>query len=355
MSKGRALVLLLAPLAWACGAAPSDPGRDAGAQPDAGLGAGAEIDAGLETDAGTPLPAGVVAFEDTWKAHSWIWNDCSRALRLSGAEPDRGGPYPVAIFLVGTNGEHDYPGIVANVLPALARRGFVAASLEYENGTAFGAAQNCNLYRDNAACMVRHPEDHAGGGHSALARLCARARADCGKGVVFIGHSQGGLTAVQAFAHAPAAPPPGRPLPRLVAAAPLGVGSRGWAAGLQVIDLTACMSAANLPVEPSRLLIVNGESDQFFGGPKGDQAGSQAELEAITGLSCPAPSWDCRRANGSGYLLVRGAQVSSGRAGHEYMSTATVSFGEPHWLSPDRAEPWTLDQVAAWLRAQTLP
>ena len=347
MTSVRGMVLVLAGLAAGCVTPPPAPEADAGP---------ADVDAGADEDAGADAGLAVVAFNDGYDGHSWVWNNCSRSMRLTGSEPESGGPYPVAIFLVGTNGEYGYPGIVGYVLPILASHGFVAASLEYENGTAFGAAQNCNLYRDNASCMVRNADDYADGGtHSAVARLCSRAKADCGKGVVLLGHSQGGLTAVQAFQHAPVAPPAGVPLPRLVAAAPMGVGDKGYVAGVQVVDLTSCMDPPSLPVDQDRLLVVNGENDKFFGGPAADQDGGQTELEAITTLACPRPSWDCRRANGSGYLLVQGAQVSSGVAGHEYMSVAPVSFGEPNWISRTNPEPWALDNVAAWLKAQTSP
>ena len=297
-----------------------------------------------------------VAFDDHYFAHSWVHNSCDRWLRMAGSEPAESGTFPVAIFLVGTDGKYDYPGILDNVVPSLARHGFVAASLEYEDGTLFGAAQNCDLYGDNAACMVRNDDDYVGGNRSsAVARLCGRAKADCSKGVVFVGHSQGGLTSLQAFRFAPAVPPSGDPLPRLVAAAPMGVGNRGYAIGLPLVDLSSCMDAANIALDKNHLLVVNGENDHFFGGPRGDQAGGQIELEAVTGRTCIVGSLDCRLPNGSGYLFVKGAQVSSGFAGHEYMSIQDHSFGEPNWISPTNAEPWTLASVTKWLRAQTTP
>lgn len=297
-----------------------------------------------------------VRFDGHYYAHSWLRNRCDRLLRLTGSEPVEAGRYPVAIFLVGTSGDHDYPGIVDNVLPILARHGFVAASLEYENATAFGAAQNCNLYRDNASCIVGNDADHVGGERrSAIAQLCGRAKADCGQGVVVLGHSQGGLTALQTFRFAPIAPPPPEPMPRLVAAAPLGVGPAGYVAGLRVVDLHDCMTTEMLAIDHSRLLVINGEHDAFFNGPDGDQAGGQAALEAVTGRSCAAPSWDCRAPSGDGYLLVKSGQISTGRAEHEFMSASGTSFGEPHWISPETTDAWGLFATARWLKAQTGP
>jgi hypothetical protein len=316
---------------------------------DAGAHDAATADAG--TVALTPAP-----FDARYDAHSALRNRCDRSLHLAGSEPLEPGRYPVAIFLVGTRGRHDYPGIVQNILPALARQGFVAASLEYENGELFGAAQNCNLYRDNASCMVRHERDHvAGERHSAVAQLCGRAHADCGKGVVFLGHSQGGLTALQAFRFAPVRPPAPEPMPRLVAAAPLGIGVFGFLFGQQVLDLSGCMGTASLPLAPGRLLAVNGENDAFFNGAKADQAGGQAALEAVTGRACSAPSWDCRDGSGAGWLLVKPAQLSTGTAEHEFMSVPGGSFAEPTWADERTAEPWSLSGIARWLRAQADP
>jgi len=168
----------------------------------------------------TPTP-----FGDTYDAHSVLLNRCNHLMHIAGSEPAEPGRYPLAIFLVGTNAQFDGPGIVEHALPLLASHGFVAASVEYENSTLFGAAQNCSLYRDNASCMVRNDSDYVlGERRSALARLCGRARVDCGKGVVILGHSQGGLTALQTFQFTPAEPPSPEPTPRFVAAAPMGFG-----------------------------------------------------------------------------------------------------------------------------------
>lgn len=334
---------MIAPLVFvaACGA--NEP-----AAPDATV----SIDAGDASDP-TRTP---VRFDAEYYGHSWVWNRCDRVLRMTGSEPMEPGRYPVAIFLVGTSGDHDYPGIVENVLPALARQGFVAASLEYENATLLGAAQNCNLYRDNAACMVRNELDHVGSERrSAVAQLCGRAQADCGKGVVFLGHSQGGLTAVQAFRFAPIAPPSPEPMPVLTAVAPMGVGPAGYVLGQRVIDLSECMAATSLAIDPNALLVINGEHDAFFNGPTGDQAGGQDALELVTGRQCAGPTWDCRGADGDGYVLVKPEEVSTGRAEHEFMTIPEHSFAEPNWIAADNHAAWSLANVAGWLRSRTRP
>jgi len=297
----------------------------------------------------TPAP-----FDDTYDAHNVLKNQCSNTMHIVGSEPVEPGRYPVAIFLVGTNAHFDAPPLVDHILPILASHGFVVGSLEYENSTLFGAAQSCGLYRDNSACMVRNDKDYvAGERRSAIARLCGRANADCSKGVVFLGHSQGGLTSLQAFRSTPVMPPGTAPMPRLVAVAPMGVGPTAHVAGVSIIDLRDCTTAATLAVDPHEVLAINGEHDLPFNGPDADQAGGQSALETVTGRTCEAPTWDCRGPDGDGYVLVKDSQVSTGHAGHGYMDVPGEAFGEPNWRSPENTDAWGIHSVAAWLKART--
>ena len=334
----------------ACGSNPSLGVPDAPAVPDARAAVDAAVDAAPAVY--TPVP-----FADTYDAHSVLLNKCNQLMHVAGSAPAESGRYPLAIFLVGTNAKYDGPGIVDHVLPLLASHGFVAASVEYENSTLFGAAQNCSLYQDNASCMIRNDLDYVvGERHSALARLCARTKADCSKGVVVLGHSQGGLTALQMFEVTPAAPPATEPMPRLVAAAPMGVGPTGYLLGVPVIHLDACVSAATLAVDPHALLVVNGENDAFFNGPDADPAGGQQALEAVTGRTCAAPTWDCRGPDGDGFVLVEKTQTSTGRATHGYMDLpGGGAFEEPNWSSPLNVDAWGLESVTRWLKRQTAP
>ncbi len=349
MIAPRGLLAMLAAVLAACGSTTATQPPPDGA-PDALAPADAPGDAAPARF--TPSP-----FADTHDAHSVLQNQCNHQMNIVGSEPAERGTYPLAIFLVGTNAQFDGPGIVDRVLPLLASHGFVAASVEYENATLFGAGQGCSLYQDNASCIVHNDRDYvAGERHSALARLCDRVKADCGKGVVVLGHSQGGLTALQTFRFTPATPPAGSPLPRLVAAAPMGVGPTGYLLGVPVLDLSACVSAATLAVDPHEVLAVNGENDAYFNGPDADPAGGQRALEAVTGRTCASPTWDCRGPAGDGYVLVEKTQTSTGRATHGYMDVPNVgAFEEPNWSSPGNADGWGLANAASWLKAQTAP
>ena len=336
-------------IACACDAASSG-------SPDASMGPDAPglVDTGA--DAAPPVYT-PVPFAGQYAAHRVLTNRCDRAMNIVGSEPAEPGRYPVAIFLVGTSGIFDGPGIVEHVLPALTKQGFVAASLQYENSTLFGAAQNCSLYQDNAECMVRNDADYVDGERrSAIAQLCGRAKADCSKGVVVLGHSQGGMTALQTFRFTPATPPADEPMPKLVAAAPMGVGAAGYLAGIRVINLDACMTADTIVADKSKLLIVNGEHDRYFSVPGVEPAGNQVPLETVTGRHCAVPSWDCRGATGDGWVLVQPSELTTGLAVHDYMhdhgADPATPFAEPNWISPDTTAPWGLYSTARWLRAQ---
>jgi hypothetical protein len=303
----------------------------------------------------TPSP-----FTDTHDAHDVLVNRCSHVMAMVGSEPEETGRYPLAIFLVGTYGHFDAPGITQHVLPTLASQGFVAASIEYENSALFGLGQNCSMYRSNASCLVRNENDYvAGERKSALARLCGRAKADCSKGVVVFGHSQGAMTSLQLFVYPPAVPPVGEPVPRLVAAAPMGIGPVGYLLGLPLVPLEECIGRASLAVDQHKLLVVNGENDGFFNGPKADAAGGQTALEAVTGRACTSPTWDCRGPDGDGYVLVKRTQTSTGSAQHDYMDGyldgGIGAFAEPQWISPQNTDAWGLASTARWLKAQTAP
>lgn len=354
-ARGRlhALVAMACALAGAaCGSSGAG-----GADPDArgSSDAPAIADAAVVADAAAPLTP--TPFTDSYPAHDVLSNRCGHEMGISGSEPAEPGRYPLALFLVGTNAQYDGPGIAERVLPLLAAHGFVAASIQYENSTLFGAAQNCSLYRDNASCMIRNDGDYVAGARvSALARLCGRPQADCSKGVVVLGHSQGGLTALQTFRFAPAAPPAGEPVPRLIAAAPMGIGPTGYLLGVPVIHLDDCVPASTLALDPRELLVINGENDAFFNGPHADPTGGDQALQAVTGRTCDAPTWDCRGPEGDGYLLVKKSETSTGTATHGYMDLpGGGAFQEPNWSSPTNTDAWALASVASWLRSRTLP
>ena len=109
-------------------------------------------------------------------------------------------------------------------------------------------------------------------------------------------------------------------------------------------------------IDPSKLLVINGENDAHFNGPNEDAVGGDQALESVTGRECPVPSWDCRGPEGDGYVLVKKTQTSTNRATHGYMDLPGVgAFLEPNWSSPLTTDAWGLYSMARWLKARTQP
>lgn len=103
---------------------------------------------------------------------------------------------------------------------------------------------------------------------SAVSQLCSRAKADCSKGIVVGGFSQGSVLALLA-----------RNYDARVQAA--------YGTGMRVVysayDLSPCVLSANRSLPGDRLRAVNGERDHFAGG---SQAAVQDSLQRVTGTAC---------------------------------------------------------------------
>jgi len=113
---------------------------------------------------------------------------------------------------------------------------------------------------------------------SLIAVACALPNVDCDRGIATLGHSQGGCVA--AMAHNVDARESG-----------------AWATGY------GGYAAANLPKE--RLRVVNGEADTING-----QADTLNTITGLTPSQCPDPD-QCLRTDGSGWIIVRRAQLAN--------------------------------------------
>ncbi|MGE0861684.1 MAG: hypothetical protein AB7P42_21395, partial [Gammaproteobacteria bacterium] len=258
--------------------------------------------------------AAVVPFTD-----SYLGTDggaaCDNAFDIVGAALDDGLQHPVFIYTVGTNETFDNAEARAAVA-AMAAKGFVAATVAYDTST-FG---NCALIAQKAACMFRRNS-----ASSAIARLCARG--DCRRGVVTGGFSQGAILALLA-----------RNYDGRVAAA--------WGMGLVnrygPYDLKACVNNGKRKLASTRLRIVNGERDVFGGSTA---AGVRGASVAIAGKACGATAYSCLNANGSGWLMIRNAEVSDRSADHCFYRKARDCNGSQNILDAkwkSGRKPWAL-------------
>jgi hypothetical protein len=249
---------------------------------------------------------------------------CNTTFNINGQEPTTTGTFPVFLYTIGTSETFTNASATAAVA-AMASRGFVAATIAYSSGS-FG---NCNAISGKARCIF-----NGASSTSALATLCARAKADCSKGVVVGGFSQGAVLSTLA-----------RNFDSRVQAA--------WGMGDGVtysfFNLTSCMGNGNRTLPSSRLRAVDGEKDQFIG-PNANNVRSQ--MLTLTGLSCGSTATSCLQANGSGWLMVLNGQVGDGSADHCYMRRTGDCGGSQNSLDAGwqtGTAPWELNANLDWL------
>jgi hypothetical protein len=235
----------------------------------------------------------------------------------------------VFVYMIGTTESFTNASATAAVT-GMAGRGFVAATVAYNSGT----FSNCTTISGKARCIF-NPSTQT----SAVSTLCARAKADCSKGVVVAGFSQGAVMATLAKNFEP----------RVQAAWGIGDGVR-----YSFFNLTSCMADGNRTLPSSRLRAVDGEKDQFIGP---NAANVRSQFLTLTGLSC-GTSFSCLQSNGSGWYIVQNAQVGDGSADHCHMRRTGDCGGSQNSLDQGwqtGADPWELNANLDWLTTFTQP
>jgi hypothetical protein len=245
--------------------------------------------------------------------------DCDTTYPTVGFEPadDAGARHPLFLYFVGTAVRRDAPSAEFDTLAArvvteaMARRGFVALSVAYDNGIAALVSDHHHQTR----CLFDAPT-------GVIARACALPRVDCNLGIALWGHSQGAAVAVAAANHD---------------ARVRAVWTTGYGGDMKTV------------LSKHRLRVVNGENDQT------------SKLAATTGLSksgCPDPD-QCLRDDGSGWIIVRQAQLADpekSSADHCWFDHLSCKSGlalEPTWIDPASPRPYALEANADWVAATT--
>jgi hypothetical protein len=258
---------------------------------------------------------------------------CSSSAKraMVGFEPSDSGTFPVFVYLTGT--KMPFNGPEAKVFTQeMAARGFVAAAVDYDSSS----YPSCSLMTKKASCIF-----NASSANSAVSKLCARAKADCSKGIVVSGFSQGAnLSALAKNYDA-----------RTRAAYLIGHGDK--ASG--IIDVSSCADNAKTTLLPSQMRSINGENDEFFGS---NASGVRTQLQKVVGVSC-AQSWNCLQADGSGWAMVRPSELADGTANHCYYyqngnraCTSNNGF-DATWRTGTAA--WSLAPSLDWLASRTTP
>ena len=288
---------------------------------------------------------GELDFYNAWATRG----DGSEEMAMIVKLPETPGPHPVFMYTVGTFGAANSVAALAFV-EEMAARGFVAATVEYENNLEFGCG--APGLDDKAAALYGSDRDD-----SAAAILCARPEADCSLGIVVAGHSQGSFVALRAANFNP----------DVRAAWAMGTSDHREPWELTCLRDPAMDPASDRLLPSTALRVVTGESDVLFG-PDDNNDGSHEEslrpaLERIAGITC-AGAMECLDAGGGGWVLVPNSVVEDGTAGHSYFTRNEEKprppredeadpYGlllDPAWMS-DASQPWTLPAAADFLSA----
>jgi len=317
------LALALATAACAGSTQDGSPAQDPTQDPDQDL--------GLNTDdfEQSIVPLVTTAnFTSAYTGQGAGGTTCDTQFQLAGQEPAADGTYPVFLYMVGTTETFTNASATAAVAE-MAGRGFVAATVQYDSAS-FG---NCTTLSGKASCMF-----NAQTPTSAVNMLCARTKADCEKGVVVAGFSQGSVLATLAKNYDP----------RVEAAWGMGDG-----VNYAIYNLASCVGDGKRKLPSSRLRAIDGERDMFIG-PNASNVRSQ--FRTLTGLSCGTAT-SCLQKDGSGWYIIQNAQTTDRNADHCYMRASNCTSSEntldKRWQTG--TEPWELAANLAWLASYTRP
>lgn len=281
--------------------------------------------------ASRPAWCATTAFSDTYRG-SGSGAACDTNYAMSGVVPSDSARHPIFVYLVGTSESYDNAQARAAVA-GMGTRGFVAATVQYRSEV-FGT---CADIAQKAACIFK-PASSA----SAISKLCARG--DCSKGIVVGGFSQGSIAAIQAK--------------NTDARVKAVYGMGAFPAYTATYNMASCMNNGKHVLPASRLRIVNGEQD-FFGAS--NAGGVRSASRAVTGKDCGSTAFACLNSNGSGWVIVRNAQVKDKSADHcyqRYQHTVGECSGsqnelDAYWKSGTAS--WTLPSNLDWMKKFARP
>jgi len=278
----------------------------------------------LSALAASAAAAQTTSFASSYNGAGTSGGSCSMSYSIAGAEPSGTGPYPVFIYMVGTNETYNNAAAMAAVND-MASKGYIAATVDYAESQ-FGT---CSVLGAKSSCIF-NPNSTL----SAVSQLCSRAKADCSKGIVVGGFSQGSILALLAKNYDA----------RVQAAYGIGMSNV-----YSVYDLSSCVSNGNRTLPSDRLRAVDGERDNFAGG---SQSAVQTSLQNVTGMKCAAGSYACMNSNNSGWIVVKNSQVADGSADHCYMRASGDCFGSQNSLDStwnNGTANWAKDPNLQWL------
>jgi hypothetical protein len=246
---------------------------------------------------------------------------CEKSYATTGFEPvdSPGAKHPLFLYFIGTIFTPGDQGATYDaqapkkVAEAMARRGFVALSVQYDNSATAWLSDHTN----QLACLFG-PANAS----SLISAACALPNVDCNQGIAAWGHSQGALVADL--------------MPNYDARV-----RAVWATGY------GGDARATLPV--SRLRVVNGEADS--------NNGTVATLDKVAGFTateCPDDGRkECLRSDGSGFIIVQKKDCALTSADHCWFDKvnclANEETLEPNWIAATPTKSFALETNADWV------
>ncbi len=292
-----------------------------------------EPDEGATTDVPEPLGEPITMNSGVYNPWTDRCSDKAAPVRrpMYVRQPSAPGEYPVFLFLIGTLRTHDSPTARA-IVDRAASRGFVAAAVDYDTiASVFGQDDNCESLDAKSRCSLSSNDQAAP--ESALHLICNNVKingrsaglyADCDKGIVLAGFSQGAALAMMARNHE-------------------GRARAVWAMGFHnqafpdKNPLQCLHGKDGLPAGPrilpsNRLRVVVGEGDTVLRRPH------QPHLQAVTGRTCAPGTQSCFAEDGSGWAVVPNSECER-KCKHEYHDTD--GFLEPSsWWGVEKSLDW---------------
>lgn len=265
-----------------------------------------------------PVHAATSDFTGSYKGGS---TSCNTTYQIKGKEPADTSRHPVFIYMVGTSDTYDNAQAMAAV-QGMADRGYVAATIQYANS----AMGYCNTLSTRSKCIFDQSS-----AQSAVAALCSRDQADCSKGIVVGGFSQGALLGI---------------LSKNFDSRVEAVYASGAHKNYIIYNVNACVGNGKRVLPQDRLRVINGENDIYGGGT---QSTVRASSVAVSGYSCTGTS--CLQPDGSGWRMVLKSEVQDGSADHCYFRAkgclSNQNSLDSGWQTGNAA--WTLNTNLDWL------
>ncbi|MCP4676057.1 MAG: hypothetical protein GY854_11235 [Deltaproteobacteria bacterium] len=306
-----------------------DTDGDADTDSDSDTDSDTDADTDRDSDADSGIDHAVSEFLLTG---SWQSTAHSQLRNLAGYQPDEGDGYPVFVWIPGTKEDYWHEGS-RTITETMARKGFIAVSVDYDNDDYPWTCEGLS----SKAAGVFSPNTPS----SAIRSTCSLDKADCGKGIVVMGWSQGAQLANLANNY----------LVDVRAAFLIGNGISVMG-NKDLQDLTPCLGIENTAIPSSRIRSIIGAYDGSWGcNPILNADRCRKQQEVTTGKIC-GDTTRCQSKDGSGWHIVQNFETTHYPAMHCFFFQSLCSGAlEENFQNGDFF--WSLNPSLDWLASFT--